>query len=312
MRKKSYSVNPENKGERLDIFVSLKSGLTRSNIQRLIKDGLLLVNSLSEKAGYRIKGGDRIKLTIPDKPVTSLIPEDIPLDVIREDSHIIVVNKAQGMVIYPSSGHRSGTLMNAVAAKCKSLASIGAPLRPGVVHRIDKDTSGLIVIAKNDSTYLHLTKQFKNREVEKQYTALIYGSPKKDRGEISAAIGRSVSDRKRMSTKTRKGREAITQFEVIKRFKTASLIKVKLVTGRTHQIRVHFAASGHPVLGDRTYGKKTVIKFAQKTISFTRQMLHAYSLKFKHPGTDKLIELTAPLPEDMERAIKELAQHSSI
>ncbi len=306
MKKTFYTVKPKTKTERLDTYISSKTGLSRSYIQRLIKQGLLLVNSRPEKAGYRIRTGDRIEMTIPDEPRVTLIPEDISLEVIMEDAHIIVVNKPPGMVIYPAAGHKSGTLLNALIAKCGKLASIGAPLRPGVVHRLDMDTSGLIVVAKDDSAYLNLSKQFRTREVEKHYMALIYGTLKKDLGEISTAIGRSVSDRKRMSTKTRKGKEAITQFEVIKRFKTASLIKVKIITGRTHQIRVHFAASGHPVLGDKTYGKKTTIKFGQKAISFSRQMLHAYSLKFKHPETGEPIELRAPLPEDMEKAIEEL------
>lgn len=308
VKKTIYTVKAETKAERLDTFISSKSGLSRSYIQKLIKQGLLIVNSRTEKARYKIRHGDLIELTIPDEPQVTLIPEEIHLEVIWEDRHIIVVNKPPGMVVYPSAGHKSGTLLNALISRCGKLASVGAPLRPGVVHRLDKDTSGLIIFAKNNTAYLNLSKQFKEREVEKHYLALLYGNLKTDRSEISFPVGRSVSDRKKMSTKTRKGKEAITQFEVIERFKSATLSKVKIITGRTHQIRVHFAASGHPVLGDNTYGKKSTIKFGQKTISFNRQMLHAHSLKFIHPVTGQPMKLTAPMPEDVKKAIEELSE----
>jgi len=322
MKKITYTVTRKNKTvginsrdqvvpthrERLDTYISLKSGYSRSYVQKLIKESLLLVNSRHEKPSYRIKQGDLIELTIPDKPSLTLIPENIPLDVVWEDRHIIVVNKPPYIVVYPAAGHKSGTLINALLSKCDKLASTGAPLRPGVVHRLDKDTSGLIVFAKDDPSYLNLVKQFKEREIEKYYLSLLYGELKKERGEINTAIGRSRTDRKKMSIKTRKGKEAITQFEVIKRFKLATLVKIKIITGRTHQIRVHFASLGHPVLGDKTYGKKTVIKSRQKTISFNRQMLHAYSLKFKHPVNEQHLEFTAPMPEDMKKAIEELSE----
>jgi len=311
MEKTAYTVSHEEETERLDTFIASRSGLSRSRIQRFIKDGLVSVNSRREKPGYRLRRGDVIELTIPDEPETTLLPEDIPLEIVMEDGDIVVVNKPPGMVIYPAAGHKSGTLLNALIAKCGKLASTGAPLRPGVVHRLDKDTSGLIMFARNDKAYLDLINQFKEREVEKHYMALIYGIPKEDRGEIRASIGRSISDRKKMSTKTRKGKEAVTEYEVIKRFKTASLVKVKIITGRTHQIRVHFAAAGHPVLGDTTYGKKTMLRSGHGTISFNRQMLHAYSLKFRHPATGKSVELTASMPDDMENAVEELDEVGS-
>ena len=210
MQKTVYNVSRETKANRLDAFISSESGLTRSHIQKLIKQELVTVNSHPEKAGYKIKEGDRIELIIPDEPEGILVPEDIPLDIIWEDKYIIVVNKPPHMVIYPAAGNKSGTLMNALMSGCKKLSSIGAPLRPGIVHRLDKDTSGLIVIAKDDMAYYDLVKQFKNKEIEKQYLALLYGGLKTDRGEIKTAIGRSVSDRKKMSTKTRRGKEAIT------------------------------------------------------------------------------------------------------
>ena len=306
MKIEKYTAGQENSTRRLDIFVSTRSGLSRSHAQRLVRKGMILVNSRPEKSGYRIKNGDVIELTIPEEPPTTLLPEDIPIEVLLEDSHIIVVNKRPGIVIYPAAGHKSGTLLNALIARCGKLAATGAPLRPGVVHRLDKETSGLIVFAKNDKAYLDLTRQFREREVKKVYQALVYGNPAKDSDVIRSVIGRSLSDRKKMSTKTRKGKEAVTKFKLIERFETASLMQVQIITGRTHQIRVHFTASGHPVLGDKTYGKKTTLKSGQKSISFKRQMLHAYSLKFKHPSTGKLIELTAPMPDDMEKAIEEL------
>jgi len=308
MGKLSYTVGPENKLKRLDSFVSSKSGLSRSYVQKLIQQGLLIVNIRAEKASYKVKDGDRIEVTFPEESPSMLNPEEILLDVIWEDEYIIVINKVPGMVVYPAAGHKSGTLLNALIFRCGKLASTGAPLRSGVVHRLDRDTSGLIVFAKNDMAYANLVRQFSERKVEKHYLALLYGKLKTDRGEINAAIGRSVSDRKKMSTKTRKGKEAVTQFEVIEKFKSATLAKVKIITGRTHQIRVHFADSGHPVLGDKTYGKKTTINFGQKkTLSFGRQMLHAFNLKFKHPLNGRPLEFTAPLPGDMKKAIEELS-----
>lgn len=305
MKKITYAIPPDTKTERLDIYISLKSGLSRARIQNLIKQGLVLVNLKKQKASYKIRRSDRIEVTVPPEPEAVLIPEDIPLDIIYEDEHIIVVNKPTGMVVYPAAGHHSGTLMNALIFRSKKLASIGRPLRPGVVHRLDKDTSGIIVVAKDDTAYLNLCKQFRERGVEKHYLALLYGSLKKDKGEITTPIGRAISNRKKMSTRTRKGKQAVTQFEVIKRFRSATFVKVRIITGRTHQIRVHFASSGHPVLGDKLYGKKVEVE-AKERISFPRQMLHAHSLKFKHPINGEPLEFTAPIPEDMEKAVEEL------
>ncbi len=307
MTKKVYTAELNDRTIRLDTFISSKSGLTRSSIQKLIKNKEILVNSSAEKAGYRIRPGDIINMTMPDAAETTLVSEDIPLDVIFEDEHIIVVNKPAGMVIYPAAGHRSGTLMNAIAHRCKKLASVGAPLRPGVVHRLDKETTGLIIVAKDDVSYFSLVDQFKKKQVEKYYLALLYGTPKESTGEIRAEIGRSTSDRKKMSTKTKRGKEAVTQYKVIDDLNAASLVKVRIITGRTHQIRVHFSSSGRPVLGDKTYGRKTEIKFRQKTIRFARQMLHSHILGFKHPVTGEALQFTAPMPEDMKKAVEELA-----
>jgi 23S rRNA pseudouridine1911/1915/1917 synthase len=309
MKKTTYPVSAGTKPERLDTFITYQCNLTRSYIQRLIKEGLITVNAHNEKARYTVKEGDVIEVILPNEPEGILLPEDIPLDILYEDEHMIVVNKPPGMVIYPAAGNKSGTLMNALVSKCNKLSSVGAPLRPGVVHRLDKDTSGAIVIAKDDAAYHNLVTQFKERKVEKHYLALIFGSLKEPRGEIRTLIGRSRWNRKKMSVKTDRGKEAITQFEVIKRFRSATLVRIRIITGRTHQIRVHFSSRGHPVLGDKTYGKKTELTMGEESIVFPRQMLHACSIKLAHPVSGMPMEFTAPIPEDMEKAIKELSVH---
>ncbi|MBI5195919.1 MAG: RluA family pseudouridine synthase [Nitrospirae bacterium] len=308
MTKTTYNIPSGAKPERLDIYLSLKTGLSRGRIQNHIKQGLVQVNSKTQKASYKIRQGDRIEVAVSDEPENTLVPEDIPVDIIYEDEHIIVVNKPPGLVVYPAAGHESGTLMNALIFRCKKLAPTGAPLRPGVVHRLDKDTSGVMVLAKNDSAYLNLCRQFRERTVEKQYIALLYGNLKNNTGEINAPIGRAASDRKKMSVRTKKGKEAITRYDVIKRFKSAMLAKVSILTGRTHQIRVHLASAGHPVLGDKTYGKKVEVNAeAKKKFLFSRQMLHAHSLKIKHPVSLEPLEFTAPMPEDIKKAVAELS-----
>ena len=211
------------------------------------------------------------------------------------------------MVVYPAAGHAHGTLMNALSYHCKKLATVGGPLRPGVVHRLDKDTSGVMVIALNDKAYYNLIEQFKHRTINRRYIALVYGNLREDEGEIALRIGRSESDRKKMSTRVRKGKEAVTRWKVLKRFGNATLVEVRLGTGRTHQIRVHFASIGHPVLGDRTYGKKVEIEAkTRKIILFPRQMLHAELLGFTHPATGEYLEFSSPVPEDMAERINDL------
>lgn len=310
MKKTTYTVPVGTKPERLDTFITYQSNLTRSYIQRLIKEGFITVNSRGEKARYTVKEGDLIEVTLPNEPDGILVPEDIPLDILYEDAHIIVVNKPPDMVIYPAAGNKSGTLMNALVSRCGTLASVGAPLRPGVIHRLDKDTSGVIVIAKDDLSYHKLIAQFRERKVRKYYLALVFGSLKEPRGEIRTLIGRARGDRKKMSVKTDRGKEAITQFEIVKKLRSATLVKIRIVTGRTHQIRVHFASRGHPVLGDRTYGKKTELVLGDTSIGFPRQMLHACSITLEHPVSGMQMEFTASMPEDMEKALKELVQHS--
>ena len=294
-------------GDRVDTLLARKTGITRSQIQKLITSGHVLVNGKDVDQNYRLKVKDLISLSVPEKETVGLIPEPIPIDILFKDEHIVVVNKPASMVVYPAAGHTHGTLMNTLSYHCRSLATVGGPLRPGVVHRLDKDTSGVMVVALNDEAYYNLIEQFKNRTINRKYIALIYENLREEEGEIALRIGRSESDRKKMSTRVRKGKEAVTKWKVLKRFGKATLIEVKLSTGRTHQIRVHFASIGHPVLGDRTYGKKIQIEVkAKKKILFHRQMLHAELLGFTHPATGKYLEFSSPLPEDMVEKIEEL------
>ncbi len=307
MHIKKILVHTSEAGERIDTFLAIKTGITRSQIQRLITKGNVLVNSKNVSRNYRLKTKDLITLSIPDKETEGLLPEPIPIEIIYKDKYLVVVNKPAGMVVYPAAGHAHGTLMNALSYRCKKFATLGGPLRPGVVHRLDKDTSGVIVIALDDKAYYNLIEQFKRREINRRYIALIYGNLGKDKGEISLRIGRSESDRKKMSTRVRKGKEAFTRWKVLERFGKATLIAVRLGTGRTHQIRVHFASIGHPVLGDRTYGKKVEIEAkSRKKILFPRQMLHAEILGFAHPDSGEYLEFSSPVPEDMAKKVKDI------
>lgn len=300
-------VQEKDSGKRIDILAVAETGITRSQIQRLIKNGSLLVDSRAVSQNYRVKAGDVIVLTAEDEKREHLIAEAIPIEILYMDEHLVVVNKPSGMVVYPAAGHSSGTLMNALFHHCKKLEAPGGPLRPGIVHRLDKDTSGVMVVALDSTAYHNLAEQFKQRTINRRYVALIYGKPKENSGQISLAIGRSETDRKKMSTRVRRGKEALTVWKVIERFRRASLIEAKLWTGRTHQIRVHFASIGHPVLGDRTYGNKIEIETKERgKLTFPRQMLHAESLGFIHPVTGEYLEFHSPMPDDMEERIKQL------
>lgn len=304
-------VQDSEKGERLDTFLQKKTGITRSQIQKLIRQGDVLVHDARVNQNYRVKSEDSITMQVSAKTDEGLVAEPIPLEVLYEDSHLIVVNKPAGMVVYPAAGHAQGTLMNALAHHCSNLSAPGGPLRPGIVHRLDKDTSGVMVVALSDEAYYSLVEQFRQRTMNRKYIAIIHGNLREESGEIALRIGRSESDRKKMSTQTRRGKEAFTRWKVVQRFGSATVVEVKLGTGRTHQIRVHFASAGHPVLGDRTYGKKTEIEREaedkkKKKIIFPRQMLHAGLLGFTHPVTGGYLEFSSPLPEDMSRKIAEL------
>jgi len=300
-------VSSEDMNERLDVLSARLFGITRSQAQKAIQQGAILVNGAQSTANYRVRLNDPISYDEPEaKNDYSLIPENIPLKILYRDDSLVVVDKPAGLVVYPAAGHRSGTLMNALAYHLPRLATVGGPLRPGVVHRLDKDTSGVMVVALDDAAYYHLVEQFRERTINRRYSALVYNPVKGETGEIVLDIGRSTADRKKMSTRVQSGKEAVTRWRVLERFQDAALIEAKLGTGRTHQIRVHFSAIGHPVLGDDVYGRKTLLERGRRKIAFRRQMLHAEILGFTHPISGEYLEFTSSLPDDMERAIAEL------
>ncbi len=303
----SISILQSDVSKRIDVFVAEKTGITRSQIQRLLEEGYILVNNKSCNQSYKVRISDVVIFNKPAKKVETLVPEPLPIKTYYMDDYLIVVDKPPNMVVYPTAGHSKGTLLNAVFYHTKKLSSIGGPVRNGVVHRLDKDTTGVMVIALDDRAYYGLIEQFKKRIIKRKYTALIYGNLKNESGQITLEIGRSSTDRKKMSTQTKKGKEAITSWKVIKRFKSAALIEAILGTGRTHQIRVHFSSIGHPILGDKIYGKKIFIEMNHKKIRFTRQMLHADTIGFYHPITGNYIEFYSPLPEDFRECLENLS-----
>jgi 23S rRNA pseudouridine1911/1915/1917 synthase len=305
MQKSEFTVDAAQAGKRIDVVTSELSGLTRSQVHRLIEHGHLTVNSGPTKPNYKARNGDAISISIPEEG-QELIAEELPIQVLYQDDYLIVVNKPSGMVVYPVAGHSRGTLMNAVAFYARKLATLGGPLRPGVVHRLDKDTSGVMVIALDDRAYYDLVEQFRERTMNRRYKAIVFGNLRENSGTISLRIGRSESDRKKMSTRSRRSKDAVTTWKVVERYQAATLIEAKLGTGRTHQIRVHFASIGHPVLGDRTYGLKTSVEIGKRRISFPRQMLHAELLGFTHPISKEYLEFSSPIPQDMEEKIREL------
>lgn len=287
--------------ERLDSYISKSNlDLSRSMVQKLIKENRVFVNGKNEKESYKIKVNDNITIQIEEPKSSKLEAQDIPLDIIYEDNDIIVINKPKGMVVHPGNGNPDNTLVNAVLAHCKgSLSGIGGEIRPGIVHRIDKDTSGLIIVAKNDKSHINLSEQIKNHEVTKIYTALVKGNISEDEATIDMPIGRDKKDRKKMSV-TRDGKEAVSHIKVVKRYGNYTLIRVKIDTGRTHQIRVHMAKIGHPVIGDEVYSS------GKNEFGVKGQMLHSTILKFKHPISGKEIMLEAPLPQYFEDVLSKL------
>lgn len=277
---------------RLDMYIAQKNDkLSRSMIQKLIEDGEILVNGQTKKISYKVHTGDEIEINIPEPKETNIKPQNIPVEVIYEDSDIIVVNKPKGMVVHPANGNPDGTLVNAILALCKdNLSGIGGEIRPGIVHRLDKDTSGLLIIAKNDLAHKNISEQIKNRQVKKIYIALVKGNVAEDEATIDMPIGRSTKDRKKMAVR-KDGKTAITHFKVLKRYNKYTLLEIKIDTGRTHQIRVHMAEIGHPVVGDMVYSS------GKNEFGIEGQMLHAKSLDFKHPVTGKEMHLEADLPQ---------------
>ena len=300
---KKIVINKEKAGNRIDKILSdAEVAASRAAIQRLIENEKVLVNEKAIKASYKVQENDVILIEEEVPQEVGLKPQEIPLDVIYEDNDIIVINKPKGMVVHPGNGNPEGTLANAVMARCKgSLSGIGGEIRPGIVHRLDKDTSGIIVVAKNDAAHINLSNQIKDREVKKTYVALVRGVVKENEATINMPIGRSTKDRVKMAVSER-GKEAITHFKVLNRFDGFTLLELQIDTGRTHQIRVHLAEIGYPVVADYVYSN------GRNPFGVEGQMLHAYRLKFKHPVTQKQMELEAPIPEYFENIIKELAK----
>lgn len=308
-------VEPPDSGKRLDLFVASRiSDCSRSVAVHLIRNGKIKVQGMLKKPGYRVKAGDEIHGSIPSPRPILFKPESIPLDILHEDDDIIVINKQSGLVVHPAPGHYSGTLVNALLYHCPRLVGIGGALRPGIVHRLDKDTSGVLVVAKNDMAHIHLSRQFKSRQVKKEYLALVYGKIASDSGSISLPIGRHPVDRKKMSTNSRKSRVAETTWQIRERFELASLIEVHLKTGRTHQIRVHCAAIKHPVMGDKMYGPRKRgknISYGKNLLgSIPRHMLHARRIGFTHPMKRVMVSFEAPIPADMQAVLTTLRQVS--
>ena len=301
-----FTVDRSQSGQRLDVFlVQNDQSLSRSRIKRAIEDGEVLVNSLAPKPSQRLKEGDLIRLNLQPAKEALALPQEIPLNIIYEDAAIIVVNKEAGMVVHPAPGNYDHTLVNALLFHCRDLSGIGGVLRPGIVHRLDKGTSGLIVAAKSDAAHHSLAAQFKNHEVEKTYLALVWGDIKGDRGEIILPVGRHPGDRKKMSTKSKRGREAITYWKVKERYGLATLLEVEIKTGRTHQIRVHLSDRGYPVVGDAVYGNASKIRTVTDAVlkaqfkALNRQALHAARLSFTHPQSGEKVVFEAAMPEDM-------------
>lgn len=306
----SFVVPPESEGKRADRYVSEAADITRSQAQGLFEGGRITVNGAPAKPSQKMHPGYEVCVNIPPVNEEELVPEDIHMTILFSDEHLAVIDKPPGLVVYPAAGHDSGTLMNGLKKRFGTLASIGAPLRPGVVHRLDKDTSGVMVVALTDAAYYNLVGQFKQKSTTRTYMALVNGKLKDNEGTIEEPIGRSISDRKRMSTRTRHGKEARTHYKVLMTFPSATLVEVVLDTGRTHQIRVHFSSIGHSVLGDRVYGRKTRLDYKGHRVSFPRQMLHAHSLGFDHPVTAERMEFSSEIPEDFTLAIEELKKLS--
>ena len=294
----------EHAGVRLDAFLSADGALTRSQAARLIAEGRVRVNGKPAAKSARISGGETVTVDVPQLRETALPPQDIPLDVVYEDDDVIVVNKPTGLVVHPAPGHPDGTLVNALLHHCgDSLSGIGGEKRPGIVHRIDRDTSGLIIAAKNDAAHLALSAQLKDHSLSRTYECLVTGNMKQDSGTVDAPIGRSSADRKKMAV-VPTGRRAVTHWEVVARYPGVTHLRCRLETGRTHQIRVHMAYIGHPILGDTVYGAKKPVP------GLTGQCLHATGLRFVHPRTGEPVELHCPLPPEFTAMLQKLQNKS--
>lgn len=300
MQRESFEVEAEQEGERLDKFLSIiYPDFSRAFFQKLIKNNQVAVNDKVQKASYGVKIDDIVTVEIPDAVETTIEPENIPLDILYEDDDLLVVNKPKGMVVHPSAGHYSGTLVNAIMYHCKdSLSGINGEIRPGIVHRIDKDTTGSLIVCKNDEAHINIAQQIKEHSVNRIYVGIVCGNVKEDSGIVEGAIGRHPIERKKMAINEKNGKPAITHYKVLERFGNYTYMQFKLETGRTHQIRVHMASIGHPLLGDALYSSgRSPFKHLQG------QCLHAQTIGFVHPRTGKYMEYSAPLPEYFEKLL---------
>jgi len=300
---RTLELHVEQDGLRIDRYIAQHvPDLSRSFIQKLLDEGRVTVAAQVPKASYKVEAGDAIVIRVPPPEPTVVRAEDIPLRIVYEDADIVVVDKPAGMVVHPAFGHHSGTLVNALLAHCPDLAGIGGVARPGIVHRLDKDTSGLIIVAKRDAAHRNLQEQFKQRLVHKTYLALTEGVLPVPNGVIDAPIGRDPKHRQRMAVVTRGGREARTEYHVQEHFGEHSLVAAEPITGRTHQIRIHFAFIGHPLVGDRVYGLR------KQRLALDRQFLHAARIAFALPGSGQTVEFTSPLPEDLQKLLSTLRE----
>lgn len=293
MEKIEYLIGETEAGSRIDSCLSEKNQkLSRSYVQKLLKESKILANNKTIKASYKVQEGDRIQLILPEPESLDILPENIPLDILYEDEDVLVVNKPKGMVVHPAAGHTTGTLVNAVLYHCQGkLSGINGVMRPGIVHRIDKDTTGALLVCKNDNAHRILAQQLKEHSIKRRYRAVVSGGFSEEEGTVEGPIGRHPIDRKKMAVNYKNGKEAVTHYQVLEQLKNASYVECRLETGRTHQIRVHMASIGHPLLGDEVYGS------GKNPYHLQGQALHAMVLGFVHPSTGRYMEFTAPLPE---------------
>ena len=296
----TVTAEAEDAGTRADVFLAAKLGVSRSNMQKLLEDGRVKRGEKIIKANYKVRAGEMFVVDIPEPEPIEAVPENIPLDIIYEDDDVVVLNKARGMVVHPAPGNYTGTLVNALLYHCSNLSGINSAIRPGIVHRLDKDTSGIMIVAKNDAAHISLSQQIQSKTAVRTYLAVVRGNIKTDSGTIETQIARDKTDRKKMAVVKEGGRDAITDYEVLERFGKYTLVRCKLRTGRTHQIRVHMEYLGYPLVGDPKYSPM------KTPFGIKGQALHSHTLEFTHPRTDERMKFEAPLPEDMHKIITRL------
>ena len=303
MEKHCFTADIEHEDQRIDRYLTeMLPEQSRSFFQKLIRDGFVMVNHIIVKVNYRLKTGDIIEIDIPDAVPTEIVPENIPLDILYEDDDLLIVNKPKGMVVHPAVGHSTGTLVNAIMYHCQgNLSGINGEIRPGIVHRIDKDTTGSLIICKNDEAHRNIAEQIKEHSVTRRYVGVVAGTFSEESGTVEGAIGRHPNDRKRMTINEKNGKPAVTQYRVLQTLKGASFMEFELETGRTHQIRVHMASISHPLLGDTVYGN------SKNPYKLQGQALHARTIGFIHPTTGEYIEVSAPIPEYMTELVRKLS-----